>query len=181
MIMQASIRAITAAPYGGRGSEGPRVTSHISHAKRLRGRESLDARISSLGGIKSLDITKYFVLELGQMDSPTTSPGVPPLSEEDRDPSPSYSPLPISGFTVPHAYQSHPLSPLVCDERAIVKLLETLLAKGRVSLREAARRMGTSDQSLRQYLKGRRSKPSLYWFVKLVEACGGRVLVEWPK
>lgn len=37
-----------------------------------------------------------------------------------------------------------------------------------------------NDQSLRPYLKGRRTKPSLLWFLKYVEACGGRVYIEFP-
>jgi hypothetical protein len=75
---------------------------------------------------------------------------------------------------------SAPLTPLVCDERAISRLLETLLSRSGLSAGEVARRLGISSNAVRQYLRGRRSKPSLIWFIRLAELCGARVTIEFP-
>jgi hypothetical protein len=72
------------------------------------------------------------------------------------------------------------LTPLVCDERAIQRLLETLLRRGGLSVNEAARRLGVTENSVRQYIRGRRQRPSLQWFIRLAEVCGARVTVEFP-
>jgi DNA-binding transcriptional regulator YdaS (Cro superfamily) len=73
------------------------------------------------------------------------------------------------------------LTPLVCDERAIARLLGALLSRGGLSVGEASRRLGVTTNSVRQYLHGRRNKPSLMWFVRFAEICGARVVVEWPR
>jgi hypothetical protein len=75
---------------------------------------------------------------------------------------------------------SSTISPVVCDERAITSLLELLLSKGGLSVNEASRRMGVTQNAVRQYIVGRRTKPSLLWFVKFAELCGARVVVEFP-
>lgn len=82
--------------------------------------------------------------------------------------------------SIPAIRATTPLTPVVCDERAIAGLLGMILNRAGLSVGEAAKRMGVSDEALRQYLKGRRTKPSLIWFVKLAELCGARVLIELP-
>lgn len=91
-----------------------------------------------------------------------------------------FIPMP-SSTALPIFKSSTPLTPLVCDERAIARLLATLLSRGGLSTREVARRMGVTPNAVRQYLRGRRNRPSLIWFIKLAELCGARVLVEFPE
>lgn len=96
----------------------------------------------------------------------------------------NFSPLPGgSGPALPaiKAATSTTLTPLVCDERAIARLLATILSKGGISVNEMARRIGVNTQSVRQYLHGRRCRPSLLWFVRFAELAGARVYIEFPK
>lgn len=92
----------------------------------------------------------------------------------------SPTPLPSSG-SIPVIKHTTPLTPLVADERAIGHLLGLLMSRSGLSTNEVARRLGVTPNSVRQYLKGRRCKPSLIWFIKLVEVCGGRVNLETPE
>jgi DNA-binding transcriptional regulator YdaS (Cro superfamily) len=94
---------------------------------------------------------------------------------------PSYTPLPGGNAIFLPKSASSNLTPLVCDERAIARLLGLLLSRGGLSIGEVARRLGVTPQAVRQYLRGRRNKPSLIWFVKFAEACGGKVSIEFPK
>lgn len=88
-------------------------------------------------------------------------------------------PMPSSS-TIPSFRSTSSLTPLVCDERAIARLLELMLAKGGLSVNEAAKRMGVTSNAIRQYLRGRRTRPSLIWFIKMAELCGAKVSVEFP-
>lgn len=91
-----------------------------------------------------------------------------------------HAPLPSSAG-IPSFRTSSPLTPLVCDERAIGRLLETMLDKAGLSSAEASRRLGyDSPNSVRQYLRGRRKKPSLLWFLKFAALCGAQVSIEFP-
>lgn len=91
----------------------------------------------------------------------------------------SVSPLPSVSSTPP-LLQTSSLTPLICDERAIHALLGSLLQKGGLSVSEAARRLGCGPSSLRQYLNGRRAKPSLLWFLRFCQMVGARVIIEFP-
>lgn len=71
--------------------------------------------------------------------------------------------------------------PLSNDARVVVRLLEELLDRGGLSSNDMARRLGVTPNAVRQYIVGRRSNPSLLWFVKFVEVCGGRLWVEFPR
>ena len=95
-------------------------------------------------------------------------------------PSIDFTPLP-GGATATPIFRTSPLTPMVCDRRAITQLLGMLLDRAGISTAEGARRLGMNVESLRPYLRGRRTKPSLLWFLKFVEACGGRVYVEFPQ
>ena len=68
---------------------------------------------------------------------------------------------------------------VVPDDRAVVYLIDQLIVKSGLSQSEISRRLGIKLQSLNQYK--RRKRPGLVWFTKLAEACGGRVVVEFPK
>lgn len=117
-------------------------------------------------------------------------PPLPPEAPSDSTDAPDARqevgpavPLPSTRAVVPAFspyVRTSSLTPVVCDERAIAGLLEALLTRSGVSVKEAARRLGCSPQSIRQYLHGRRDKPSLLWFVRLAAVCGVTVKVEFP-
>lgn len=85
-------------------------------------------------------------------------------------------PLPSSSSFPP----SHPRAVLVADDRAVASLITLLLDRSGVSQHELARRLGIRVQSLAQYKRGKRSNPSVKWLARLVEACGGKLYVEFP-
>jgi hypothetical protein len=94
----------------------------------------------------------------------------------------SFSPVPLpSKASLPFISNSPSLTPLVCDERAISRLLEMILERGGLTAGEAARRLGTNSNNVRQYVAGRRTSPGLMWFLKLAEVAGARVFIEFPK
>lgn len=71
------------------------------------------------------------------------------------------------------------LTPLVCDRRAIARLLGLILEKRGLTVGEAARRLGVRDEAVRQYVTGRRSNPSLEWFAKFCQMAGVKVSIEF--
>lgn len=91
-----------------------------------------------------------------------------------------FVPLPSSS-AIPAFKSSSLLTPVVCDERAIGRLLETLLSRSGMSIEEASRRLGVTSNTIRQYLHGRRTKPSLFWFVRLATLCGASVSIQFPE
>ncbi len=105
------------------------------------------------------------------------STGDPP-----RDPI-NFTPLPGSGSfnpgSIPHSPATS-LTPVVCDERAISRLLGSILSKAGLTTLDMAQRMGVAHPSVRQYLNGRRCRPSLMWFIRFAELAGARVVLEWP-
>lgn len=68
---------------------------------------------------------------------------------------------------------------IVADDRAVVYLVDQLITKSGLTQSEIARRLGIRLQSLNQYR--RRKRPGVVWMAKLAEACGGRLVVEFPK
>lgn len=105
---------------------------------------------------------------------PSLSESAAPAIESDL------VPLPSSGSAIPAFRTPTPLTQLICDERAISALLRTLLNRAGLSNGEAARRLGVNYNSVSQYLNGRRNRPSLLWFLKFVDLCGARLLIEFP-
>ena len=93
---------------------------------------------------------------------------------------PLLTPLPGGNAVYLPKSNSSTLTPLVCDEQAIAKLLGTLLNRGGISIAEASRRLGVTSNAVRQYMRGRRSKPSLIWFIKFAQACGAKLVIEFP-
>jgi DNA-binding NarL/FixJ family response regulator len=88
---------------------------------------------------------------------------------------------PLPGSAPPQRRIQTSLHSLTSDERAIAKLLETLLSRAGFSINEAARRLGVTPNAVRQYIRGRRNKPSLSWFLKLATLCGAKVSIEFPE
>lgn len=113
------------------------------------------------------------------MNNPS-DPGAPHADELDAEPSAYLTPLP-SSFSSPVRTQSasSPITPVVCDDRAIAKLLESLLHHAGLTPKEAANRLGMTSNSVRQYLAGRRSRPSLIWFVRFAELCGAQLNITF--
>lgn len=109
----------------------------------------------------------------------TTSLGAAPPTSEAAEPTNSAIPLPSSS-AIPTFRSQTSLTPVICDERAIARLLGTLLQKGGLSNHEAARRLGVTYNAVSQYLNGRRCKPSLLWFLRFCDLCGARVYLEFP-
>ena len=87
--------------------------------------------------------------------------------------------VPLPSKTVPIPVTYH-LTTIICDERMIAKLLETLLARAGLSINEAARRLKCNASTISQYVNGRRTRPSLLWFLKIVALCGAKVSLEFP-
>jgi hypothetical protein len=166
----------------GRGDQDTEEPAISFPRNDLAGGNQLTWEVSSLGGINCIDMQGKFCYNLKLVHMSTISkPSEGPL-DSSLDHSTDLSPdiLPYHSQNLPLTRGTHPLTPLVCDRRAMSNLLRALLDRAGISIMEASRRMGSSDQSLRQYLNGRRSAPSLYWFTRFVEACGGRIQVEMP-
>lgn len=108
----------------------------------------------------------------------------PPVSTSAPEEAPASLAVPLvpvpSSSAIPSFKSTSLLSPIVCDERAIGRLLETLLHRAGLSTEEASRRLGVTSNTIRQYLHGRRTKPSLLWFIKLATLCGAKVTIEFP-
>lgn len=67
------------------------------------------------------------------------------------------------------------------DDRALTSLIARLIDTCGLHQAELANRMGVKRQSVNQYRIGRRTHPSVQWLARLVAACGGRLLIEFPK
>jgi hypothetical protein len=113
-------------------------------------------------------------------DSP--SPEVTPLPDADgsaRFLDRPLTPIPSSANR-PVVTSSSSLTPLICDERAISSLLGNLLDGSGLTISSAARKLGINSASLRQYINGRRGRPSLLWFLRFAAICGAKVTIEFP-
>ena len=105
--------------------------------------------------------------------APAASPVGPPVGEVDAcDLSPYAMPSPA-----PVGVSLHTLVP---NERAIARVLEGMLSRSGLTLGEAARALGVTPNAVRQYLRGRRHRPSLEWFIRFARVCGATVRLEWP-
>lgn len=72
------------------------------------------------------------------------------------------------------------LAVVLSDDRAIMNLIEQLLARSGMTDSEIAERLGIRRQSLTQYRYLRRKRPSVAWLARLAEATGARLYLEWP-
>lgn len=77
-----------------------------------------------------------------------------------------------------HPDPTYKQAAVVADDRAVIYLIDQLIARSGLSKSEIARRLGIKLQSLNQY--PRRRRPGVIWLAKLAEACGGRLVVEFP-
>jgi hypothetical protein len=112
------------------------------------------------------------------------NPAADSLSEATPIDLNQFTPLPGSSGFNPGSVHSSPstsLTPVVCDERAISRLLGSILSRAGLTTIDIAMKMGVTPQSVRQYLAGRRCRPGLLWFIKFAELAGARVVLEWPE
>jgi DNA-binding XRE family transcriptional regulator len=117
-----------------------------------------------------------------QAEEPSQDPGaVLPTKTSEEAPA-SAEPFTVAPFKVDLPTITAPLSsftPLVRDERAITRLLETIWLRSGLTQSEIALRMGITQGTIHQFISGRRF-PSLQWFLRYCEAVGYRVMVELP-
>ena len=111
---------------------------------------------------------------------PDSTPGAPTQEADSANQSLPFVTLPSSS-TIPIINHTSPLTPVTCDERVMSRLLELMLNRGGLSIAEAAKRLGFSANNISQYINGRRSHPSLLWFVRFADICGAKVTIEFPK
>jgi transcriptional regulator with XRE-family HTH domain len=95
-------------------------------------------------------------------------------------PLPSEAPLVVPVSSPNPTSRSISLTPFILDERAISRLLGTMLDRGGLTISECARRCAITPQGIRQYIHGRR-RPSLMQVLKIADVCGARILVEFPR
>ena len=88
-------------------------------------------------------------------------------------------PIPSSGSFGPTP-QSRQIAVISTDDRAVMGMIELLLDRAGVPQAEVARRLGIRFQSLNQYRWLRRKRPSIQWFARLANACGARLVIEFP-
>lgn len=75
-----------------------------------------------------------------------------------------------------HTSQLHP------DRQTFPRLFRRMVdSTGETQAEICKRGVGEARQSLHQYLTGRRSNPSLQFFLRVAAACGCRVLIEYPR
>lgn len=87
-------------------------------------------------------------------------------------------------FIPPSSASSPPSLPrtvVVADDRAVASLISDLIERTGVSQHELARRLGIKVQSINQYKMAKRANPSIKWLMRLIEAGGGRLVVEYPE
>lgn len=119
------------------------------------------------------------------MHSQTPSDSLQQPNQPQQEDSPSAPlalavPVPSIAY-IPASASSSPLTPVICDERAISRLLETLLWRAGLTVSEAARRLGVDPSSVREHTSGRTSRPSLLWFVKFAAICGANLTIQMPE
>ena len=71
--------------------------------------------------------------------------------------------------------------PVLPDPLAIRRYLNAVFKASGLTQREVAERIGTTKQTVYQVLSGHTKNASMWWAVRFICACGGRVLIEWPK
>lgn len=87
------------------------------------------------------------------------------------------SPPPLPSSILP----SSDVAVVLTDAESTARIVEQVLERAGMSQREVARRLGIQPQSLNQYVRSRRMNPSVEWLARLVEVCGGQLLVRFPR
>ena len=74
-----------------------------------------------------------------------------------------------------------PTETLLVDEKAVTKLVQSMIHRSGMSINQIAAAMGTTRQSLNQYRFARRRRPSLQWISRLAKATGATIQVVFPQ
>lgn len=90
---------------------------------------------------------------------------------------------PTAVFVAPRPAEKAIAAPRVMttDEGGSRQVFRALKQVAGLTEREIAERMAIPQQSVSVVLTGHTQRPTLWWVVRFVAACGGRVLVEFPK
>lgn len=110
------------------------------------------------------------------LDSPPMDQPDNPL-EAPTDESISISIVPARP---PRVSQPTSLASVILRDAGIIRLLEDLVAATGMTQDKLAHRIGMKQQTFNQYMTGRVANPSLRQFIRIAEACGARVWVEFP-
>lgn len=82
-----------------------------------------------------------------------------------------------TGASVLHVHTSQ----LQGNRQSFPRLFRRMVDSTGESISEIATRAVGERQSLHQYIAGRRTNPSLEFFLRVAAACGCRVLIEYPR
>ena len=66
------------------------------------------------------------------------------------------------------------------DDRAVTALVQAIQQRSGLTKGEIARRLGVKVESIRPYFVGKK-RPTCKWMARLVETCGGRLILELPE
>jgi transcriptional regulator with XRE-family HTH domain len=68
---------------------------------------------------------------------------------------------------------------VLVDDKGMEKILQLMLSRSGLTLKEAADVMGMHVESLRQYLNGNRPNPSIKWLARFAEHCNCKIQIKW--
>lgn len=92
------------------------------------------------------------------------------------------TPTPVPSIESSTASPSSPARMVVGDDPTLIPILyREMIERSGLSAAEVARRMGQRPQAIDQYKCGYRDNPGLRLTARLAEACGARLVVEFPK
>ena len=123
------------------------------------------------------------------MATDSNSTSGPLLYESPEDTQPSSDPPPEDGLRLPIPMPSStatlPIAPatrmmVISDDLAVNALIEAMLERAGLTIKEVATRMGVVPQTVSQYKYFKKRKPSVQWLGKLAVACGGKLFIEFP-
>lgn len=78
----------------------------------------------------------------------------------------------------PQRLSAPPQSRRIVNQTTIARLLAHFLNNSGGTLSAASQRLGIAPQSLRQYLSGKRSKPSIEWLIRYLAAIDATLTVR---
>lgn len=91
-----------------------------------------------------------------------------------------HSPFPLPSAVPQTERQTHS-EVLINDEKALVQLIDQLLVRAGLNQAEVCKRLGISQSNFNQYRLRRRTKPSVWWLLRLAHVCGAKLIVEFPR
>lgn len=113
------------------------------------------------------------------MNDQTASPGE---STSDKDSQtilgrPFLIPIQLTSAAIPPTT----LTSVVLDDHGISKLLGNLIKHAGLTPVQFADQLGISRQAINTYLCGARPNPTMKTLVRLLEALGAKIIIEFPK